>query len=223
MDTYVVARRRISHEGEDSLLICRFHGIRGRSGPGLGSTFHLLFCRAGIRMQNGRVPRVQDLRHTHAVQALRRSPGSAWVCSPKPGHRAPVRGPSLRTSMTHLPRSFRGGPGPLPSVRCPGTQPPLQSLRCAHPAREQHPCRGSKRMAGAPWLPCGSPPTRGASYVALAQARVGKILGVRSTEGHKQRLARAETMNSKQVVYFHWFGHWIFSARWWPFWRAEVA
>jgi len=62
---------------------------------------------------------------------LQRSPESAWVCSPKPGHRAPVRGPSLRASMTRLPRSFRGGPGLLPSFRCPGTQPPLQSLSAA--------------------------------------------------------------------------------------------
>jgi len=94
MDTYVVARHRISHGGEDSLLICRFHGIRGRSGPGLGRTLHHLFCRAGIRMQNGRVPRVHDLRHTHAIHALLR-----WY---RNGVDVQARLPSLATSMGHV-------------------------------------------------------------------------------------------------------------------------
>ena len=94
MDTYLVARRRISHGGEDALLICRFHGIHGRSGPGLGRSLHLLFRRVGIRMQNGRVPRVHDLRHTHAVHALLR-----WY---RNGVDVQARLASLATSMGHV-------------------------------------------------------------------------------------------------------------------------
>jgi integrase len=94
METYLVARRRISHGSEDPLLICRCHGIHGRSGPGLGRTLHLLFCRAGIRMQNGRVPRVHDLRHTHAVHALLR-----WY---RNGVDVQAKLPSLATSMGHV-------------------------------------------------------------------------------------------------------------------------
>jgi integrase len=94
METYLVARRRISRGGEDPMLIYKLHGIRGRSGTGLGRSLHLLFVRAGIRMQNGRVPRVHDLRHTHAVHALLR-----WY---RNGADVQTKLPSLATSMGHV-------------------------------------------------------------------------------------------------------------------------
>jgi integrase len=94
LEVYLVARRRISHGAEDPLLIWTSRGVHGRSGSGLGRALQRLFYRTCIRAQNGRVPRVHDLRHTHAVHALLR-----WY---RDGVDVQTRLPSLATSMGHV-------------------------------------------------------------------------------------------------------------------------
>ena len=54
-------------------LLCHTaRGLRGYTGTGLGSGIHELFERAGVRDGDGRRPRIHDLRHSFAVEALMR-------------------------------------------------------------------------------------------------------------------------------------------------------
>ena len=94
MEAYLLARRRFPHGADSPLLVCSFRGLRARSGPGLGFSLRRLFRRAGIRTASGRPPRVHDLRHTHAVQVLRR-----WY---QAGMDVQARLPALATSMGHV-------------------------------------------------------------------------------------------------------------------------
>jgi integrase len=60
-------------------LLCNGHPAyerakwHGYSGPGLAQGVNILFDLAGVRDTQGRRPRVQDIRHSYAVQALVRS------------------------------------------------------------------------------------------------------------------------------------------------------
>lgn len=53
-----------------ALLCNRSRGWRAYTGTGLSGGIHLLLDQAGVRDCNGRRPRVHDLRHSFAVQAL---------------------------------------------------------------------------------------------------------------------------------------------------------
>ena len=54
-------------------LLCHGgHGLRGYTGTGLSSGIHDLFERAGVRDGEGHRPRIHDLRHSFAVEALTR-------------------------------------------------------------------------------------------------------------------------------------------------------
>jgi integrase/recombinase XerD len=54
------------------LLCCGTRGRHGYTGAGLGDAINRLFLAANVTDAEGRRPRVQDLRHSFAVQALMR-------------------------------------------------------------------------------------------------------------------------------------------------------
>jgi integrase len=72
MDHYLHARRRFPHAADAPLLCIRHGGIRAYSGAGLAQGLQRLFEQAQIRTERDRLPRIHDLRHTFAIQALRR-------------------------------------------------------------------------------------------------------------------------------------------------------
>jgi integrase len=94
IELYLHARRRLPHDADSPLLITRFKGLRGRSGPGLGHSLRQLFRRAGVRTASGSLPRVHDLRHTHAVHVLLR-----WY---RAGVDVQAKLPALAASMGHV-------------------------------------------------------------------------------------------------------------------------
>lgn len=94
LETYLVARRRLPHDAHSPLLVCSHGGLRGRSGGGFGQGMRRLFALAGLRTATGKLPRVHDLRHTHAVHALLR-----WYHA---GVDVQARLPALATSMGHV-------------------------------------------------------------------------------------------------------------------------
>lgn len=94
MEAYLLVRRRFPHGADSPLLVCSFRGLRARSGPGLGHTLRQLFRRADVRTPSGRLPRVHDLRHTHAVHVLR-----GWY---QAGLDVQAKLPALATSMGHV-------------------------------------------------------------------------------------------------------------------------
>jgi integrase/recombinase XerD len=94
IELYLQARRRLPHDADSPLLVSRFQGLRGRSGPGLGHALRRLFRRADVRTASGSLPRVHDLRHTHAVHVLLR-----WY---RAGIDVQAKLPALATSMGHV-------------------------------------------------------------------------------------------------------------------------
>lgn len=94
MEAYLLARRRLQHHADAPLLVSSFRGLRARSGGGLGQGLRRLFQRAGVRTRSGRLPRVHDLRHTHAVHVLLR-----WY---RAGLDVQAKLPALATSMGHV-------------------------------------------------------------------------------------------------------------------------
>jgi len=94
METFLVARRRLPHDGDSPLLVSSFRGLRARTGAGLGRGLSHLFQDAGVRTETGELPRVHDLRHTHAVHALLR-----WY---RAGADVQTKLPALATSMGHV-------------------------------------------------------------------------------------------------------------------------
>jgi integrase len=94
MEVYLLARRRLPHDADSPLLVSSWRGLRARSGGGLGQSLRRLFHRAGVRTAAGRLPRVHDLRHTHAVHVLLR-----WY---RAGVDVQARLPALATSMGHV-------------------------------------------------------------------------------------------------------------------------
>ncbi len=71
---YLQARSAVcEHSHPGAPLLCnRSRGWRPYSGGGLGDGIRQLFQRAGVRDGQGRRPRIHDLRHSFAVQALMR-------------------------------------------------------------------------------------------------------------------------------------------------------
>jgi integrase/recombinase XerD len=93
LDEYLVAREELGDGPDGPLLVRSGHGIRGRSGGGFGRSMRSLFRAAGVRTVAGALPRVHDLRHTHAVHALLR-----WY---RAGADVNAKLPMLATSMGH--------------------------------------------------------------------------------------------------------------------------
>jgi len=61
------------HADPSAALLCWGPtGRHGYTGTGLGEAIHRLFVTADVRDSEGRVPRVHDVRHSFAVQALTR-------------------------------------------------------------------------------------------------------------------------------------------------------
>lgn len=94
MEAYLRVRHRLPQDADSPLLVCSFRGLRARSGCGFGQSLRRLFDRAGLRTASGRVPRVHDLRHTHAVHVLLR-----WYHA---GVDVQAKLPALATSMGHV-------------------------------------------------------------------------------------------------------------------------
>jgi integrase len=94
MDLYLRVRQRLPHAASSPLLVNRCGGLRAYSGASFGRSMQRLFCRADIYTAKGRVPRVHDLRHTHAVHALLR-----WY---RAGVDVQAKLPVLATAMGHV-------------------------------------------------------------------------------------------------------------------------
>jgi integrase len=72
INRYLRARRRLSHAADAPLLCTRHHGLRPYTGTGLAQGLRRLFEHAEVRTARGLLPRIHDLRHTFALEALRR-------------------------------------------------------------------------------------------------------------------------------------------------------
>ena len=94
MEVYLGARRRLPHAGEAPLLCNRSRGLRPYTGEGLAQGLRKLFQRAGIETRSGDLPRVHDLRHAFAHQALLR-----WY---RAGSDVQSKLPALATYMGHI-------------------------------------------------------------------------------------------------------------------------
>lgn len=94
VDAYLVARRRFPHAAEAPLLYRRRQGLRPYTGAGLAQGLRQLFRRADVRTATGRLPRVHDLRHSFAHEALLR-----WYRS---GIDVQTKLPALATYMGHV-------------------------------------------------------------------------------------------------------------------------
>jgi integrase len=91
---YLAARRRLPHAPEAPLLCNCSRGLRPYTGAGLGQGLRQLFRRAGIQAATGELPRVHDLRHAFAHQALLR-----WY---RAGIDVQSKLPALATYMGHV-------------------------------------------------------------------------------------------------------------------------
>jgi integrase/recombinase XerD len=72
MDAYLVARHRFPHATDAPLLCSRRRGLRHHTGAGLAQGLRQLIQRTRIRSTSGALPRVHDLRHSFAHEALLR-------------------------------------------------------------------------------------------------------------------------------------------------------
>jgi integrase len=88
-------QRRGADGGGGAPLLCnRGHGWRPYSPNGMYEALRALFASAGLCTHDGRCPRVQDLRHGFAVEALRR-----WYAE---GADVQVNLPKLSLYMGHV-------------------------------------------------------------------------------------------------------------------------
>jgi len=94
MDAYLAARRRFPHAAETPLLYRRRQGLRPYTGAGLGHGLRQLFRRAGVRTTAGGLPRVHDMRHSFAHEALLR-----WY---RAGIDVQVKLPALAAYLGHV-------------------------------------------------------------------------------------------------------------------------
>lgn len=94
MEDYLAARRELPHAAQAPLLCNCSRGLRRYTGAGLGQGLRQLFRRAGIRTATGELPRVHDLRHAFAHQALLR-----WY---RAGIDVQAKLPALATYMGHV-------------------------------------------------------------------------------------------------------------------------
>jgi integrase/recombinase XerD len=74
LQTYLRRRRKVFAVHPSTPLLCNRHGgrLHPYSHPGLQAAINQLFVTAGVRDEQGRRPRIHDLRHSFAVQALLR-------------------------------------------------------------------------------------------------------------------------------------------------------
>jgi integrase len=72
--TYLHRRLAAPFDADPSaaLLCCGAGGGHGYTGAGLGEAVNRLFVTASVQDSEGRLPRVHDIRHSFAVQALMR-------------------------------------------------------------------------------------------------------------------------------------------------------
>ena len=94
MEDYLAARRRLPHGANAPLLCNRNRGLRPYTGAGLAQGLRRLFRRAGLQTATGELPRVHDLRHASAHQALLR-----WY---RAGVDVESKLPALATYMGHV-------------------------------------------------------------------------------------------------------------------------
>jgi integrase/recombinase XerD len=94
MDRYLRARHRLPHGADAPLLVSSCRGLRAYDGASIGMGLRGIFRRADVRTAKGRLPRVHDLRHTHAVHALLR-----WY---RAGVDVQAKLPVLATAMGHV-------------------------------------------------------------------------------------------------------------------------
>ena len=95
--SYLEIRNRqpgMDNRANASLLCNRGKEWRPYSKSGMQQALHALFEAAGVRSRDGRCPRVHDLRHAHAVEALRR-----WYAE---GADVQVNLPKLALCMGHI-------------------------------------------------------------------------------------------------------------------------
>ena len=94
VDHYLAVRRYLPH-GIDAPLLANAQGRRqAYSQDGLARGIRCLFRAVGIQTASGDLPRVQDLRHTHAVHVLLH-----WY---RAGFDAQSKLPALAASMGHV-------------------------------------------------------------------------------------------------------------------------
>ena len=94
MDLYLKARRSLPHTPDRPLLCNRNGGLRPYTGAGIGQGLRRLFRSAGVRTLSGQLPRVHDMRHSFAHNALLR-----WY---RAGIDVQSKLPSLATYMGHV-------------------------------------------------------------------------------------------------------------------------
>ena len=94
MDHYLVARRQLPHALDAPLLVNCQGQREAFTGEGLAAGLRRLFRAAGVQTETGDLPRVHDLRHTHAVHVLER-----WY---RAGVDVQSRLPMLATAMGHV-------------------------------------------------------------------------------------------------------------------------
>jgi integrase len=93
MDAYLRVRSRLPSSLDAPLLCFRRRGLQPYTGEGLGAGLQQLFRKAGVRTAEGRVPRVHDMRHSFALNAVLR-----WY---RAGTDVQARLPALATYMGH--------------------------------------------------------------------------------------------------------------------------
>lgn len=96
VETYLETRRarRVAVSVDSPLLWNAYHGGKGYTGEGFGSTVRGLFKATDIRTSAGRTPRVHDFRHAFAARALLR-----WY---QVGDDVQAKLPLLATYMGHV-------------------------------------------------------------------------------------------------------------------------
>ena len=94
MDNYLRQRRTLPHALHAPLLCNRRRGLRPYTGAGLGLGLRQLFRSAGVTTPSGRLPRVHDMRHSFALNALLR-----WY---RAGDDVQVKLPALASYMGHV-------------------------------------------------------------------------------------------------------------------------
>ena len=89
-----MVRRRLPHAVETPLLCNSRGGLHRYTGAGLAQGLRQLLRRAGVRTASGGLPRVHDMRHSFAHEALLR-----WY---RAGIDVQVKLPALATYMGHV-------------------------------------------------------------------------------------------------------------------------
>jgi integrase len=93
MNRYLPARQRLPNVVGEPLLCTRHRGLRPYTGAGIAQGLRCLFVQAGVRTVGGQVPRIHDMRHSFALQALLR-----WY---RAGVDVQAKLPALATYMGH--------------------------------------------------------------------------------------------------------------------------